>query len=1137
MGNTASVEELGRGRRATHKLSKPRTASHETNTLLSPAGLPSPRRRFSATRTTSLPYGTSPAPSPMWPPVESPLEDPGPTDESGKKTKSRSRSISRTATALFRSRSSQAPQGNRRRQDSLGAQTPCQSARPSRANSMIVGPSESSYVQFNAASWQSAGTRSSVAYDLNSYEAKRLLNLVEEPSHENHSIVSESHFQAAPPARKDSVKSPSVEKMPTINISRASSDVSLYAPMRRKSLLVTPGVATRIPDMPKIPQKSKARFSLPSTPARRDSLESLTVDMFSISPPSINPGLLPRAVTPCDEDYGHIGAFKLGSLRVVNGSPAMSPAVEPKPSPTGMLPSLQERRGASDYFQRQQVGDSNNAQLVVSSVAEVAPRTAQKQTLLSPLVTSPQSAGPEVNLTQSPQSPQYLPEVQLSPLTMESPSKTDVFGVLATSKHTALEDDLFEDDQAEISQPEVLDVRMDLNAKSLPPRPRLISEGRSPRDMMRADSGVAATPILEHPHGVLAKSDSGYSSNVSLRSFSAKPPVPEKDQPAPGELEVPPKTPEKDTFRTDAKLLLEPRAANLKTVPQLEMNPSPPLPQKDLPTDKVPSLKIVQPASTQKPGLPSSGTPPQKAQGPRAMLKADETRATNSSIGPELSPLSPTSSASSGASRSTGSGARKAGKLSRLLSSARKPLTVNMTQSIDMAGLTSVPKDTPISAGVDGQADVPPVPCLPKIVAIATAGEGSSTGNSFDVSFRSAGMSPAPVAPGNVSKRKSIARKPLPIRKDSMEINMLRVKAAQTEHDLRATGTCSGPLDTDEKRLFTPQAAVVGQETHTVSSRIDVKMDMPRPGEEVELGVQHSQLDKVDTVHHLEQSTFSVSGNSNADQVRKARTPPPVSMATRNQRAGPPSRTQSTPPVRGDPDASYISRRSSREDIYSYPSGQPSLSRRSSRENIHSYPPAQADYENIDFQAMTPSSGPVDRRHSSSIRTKNGRHRLPNWGVQTDHDASSRGPSSDYGRRNSMASQSSHHNSGTSLAMPNPQARSTARPTALRHRSSYDSYSYRQIQEAAEIFYEESFYQDNGPYPSVPHTNGQVYVSDPWSGLPMPQLVDQQGQCQPHVPRHHARHNSLGSRGGIDVPYRVLHSYNSPAYKNAPIWG
>src|SRR5690606_1771693 len=45
------------------------------------------------------------------------------------------------------------------------------------------------------------------------------------------------------------------------------------------------------------------------------------------------------------------------------------------------------------------------------------------------------------------------------------------------------------------------------------------------------------------------------------------------------------------------------------------------------------------------------------------------------------------------------------------------------------------------------------------------------------------------------------------------------------------------------------------------------------------------------------------------------------------------------------------------------------------------------------------------------------------------------------------------------------------------------------------------------------------------------------GGYPPYVPRAaHARNRSLMSQGS-GAPYRVLHSYYSPAYRHVPIWG
>ncbi|KAK2075382.1 hypothetical protein P8C59_009511 [Phyllachora maydis] len=66
-------------------------------------------------------------------------------------------------------------------------------------------------------------------------------------------------------------------------------------------------------------------------------------------------------------------------------------------------------------------------------------------------------------------------------------------------------------------------------------------------------------------------------------------------------------------------------------------------------------------------------------------------------------------------------------------------------------------------------------------------------------------------------------------------------------------------------------------------------------------------------------------------------------------------------------------------------------------------------------------------------------------------------------------------------------------------------------------------------------------IYDPWSN---PHEVasehwDQfgRGPAPPHVPRQHYRNRSTGSNQGYqNAPWRVLHSYNTPAYRNAPIW-
>lgn len=1113
MGNAASVEELGRGQRTSHKLSKPRTgnpAETSTNKLLSPIGRPNPRRRFSTSRTTSLPYGTSPAPDPSSQWAFADMSAAEATSASGDdqpelKSRSRSRSITRAANAIFRSRSSQTPHGSRRQTGSVGRQTPSQSALPSRTNSMIIGASESSYTQVNPSSWHPSDSRNSAAYGLNSYEAKRLLNLVEEPSGENHSIVSDSQFQVRELAIRDSIGLALADAPPAGTIARANSDLSMYTPMRRRSLLVTPGLATRRPEPPKVPRNASARFSLPSTPARRDSLESMG-DMFSIPIPTLDLQSIPRASTPCDDDYGHIGAFKLGSLRITNGSPVASPLSDLEPSRSDNLGELAYRSHGVEYFERHLKvrNHARTSSLESAGGAVDIPRSTPNNAYLRPIQTMPQTFQQENVLPQLPTSSRYLPEVHLSPLVIEAPDANST-GLQTTSKHSALEDDLFQDEQEEILQPEVLDVRVDLHAKSLPPRPRLISEGRNPRAMMRSDSGVVATPISEEPHGsgALSKSDSGYSSNISLRSFSAKPPVPEKEEATAQPVDIPPRTPAKDSFPAELGMGLEAGDVVVHSVvSETSESRAPPLPRKDMTVDVEESTtKVVLPISTKVSEFfgERAFVIEQKTLREPARNGQDQSNSHFGSL--ELPPLSPTGSVPSATSSSNGStGTRKPGKLERLISNARKPLTIHVTQPSEKESANSASRNDgepkgdhgvtfskslkrlalkPVSSkatlgtiysvgSAEGREEEPPLPSVPMVVSNALEINGGR--------------------PGGIAGPRPLPRKPLPIRKNSIDATVQRMPTLKSTRD--------EPLSPSSVKVASPTSMSV--------RLVEAEPQSPRLGD-----------------------NKPSSPASEMDQQRKSRYSPPISMKTRTQapvRVTPPSRSKSTPPVaRQTSPAPALPRKASRENMHQYSPNKPSLSRRSSRESVHSYPPAQLHYESLDYHMAASMLGGNGLHYQTNVQARSTVYRQPDWSVQTDHGAPSGRSSLDQSRQNSLSNSSSHYNSGRHEFKPRFQSpKPSVRPSAdaVRRLSSYGNPGRQQDQRAVQAAYDES-------------------NALPGSAIPMPPpSFDQQTQSSTHVPRGHSRTNSLGSSGSRNAPpYRVLHSYNSPAYRNAPIWG
>lgn len=245
------------------------------------------------------------------------------------------------------------------------------------------------------------------------------------------------------------------------------------------------------------------------------------------------------------------------------------------------------------------------------------------------------------------------------------------------------------------------------------------------------------------------------------------------------------------------------------------------------------------------------------------------------------------------------------------------------------------------------------------------------------------------------------------------------------------------------------------------------------------------------------------------------------------------------PPLRSQSSTDNLSRKGSRESIQSYPSGQP-LVRKTSRDSVKSYPSFHHVTGSSSGQSeqseLSPPIPPMDPRRIMSFRhSQPAPSKAPTWDVQTDHDPTqqpSRASSQSGSRRNSISSV--HGQEGPGLPRPSSaqswQVR-TARPQ-LRHRASYDGYNVPQKRNQ----YRHPPTMSNGY--SVPskasydpwNSNSQL---DPGAGQYL-----QDGRYPPYVPRgHHRNHSISRSTHGPNPPYRVLHSYNSPAYKNAPIWG
>ncbi|KAK3330946.1 hypothetical protein B0H66DRAFT_82360 [Apodospora peruviana] len=1192
MGNSQSTEAP---RRQSHKLSKPRTGSHATAGLLSPSGFSNSTGRFSNARlSAALPPPPSPVSSPSLATVEAMTEFEQPIERrpSVQQKESKRRS-------LFRSKSSQgASKPPERRNSSIGPGSRF-ADKPSRANSMTYESSLSYYGQHSPDIWPGATqTRASWNYDLTSYEAKRLLNLVEEPlehvttlSEHNMTVVTETTWKSSNPTNPASTP-----------ITRANSDVSLYMPVRRRSVIQKPGVATRSNSTRDGFTQSRPnfRYSHPPTPnmSRQPSFESYRSGVLSMPPKLADPDFMPRVVTPCEEKYQSIGAFKLGSLRITNGAASpVSPEVE-KHRKGDDLGST-DAGGRADYFsvtQAQETGTApgNALQIIMQTSAELPkmeapqPRAVQQ----SPIGASFQTAEVAANVSGTAAQDltalvtsvplEYLAEISFSPFSLaESPPTSP--RLQTTSKTTALEDELFEDEpQPEYSSVEVLDVRVDPSAKS--------HHGQAADDGMtmtfgRTDSGFIsiASPVPEIPHKPLTKADSGYSSNVSLRSFQLKSQGSERDLTLSLEKQFS-QASQRSTLEVSAPPPVPPQreAPPPPVLPPQGQAPPPPVPPKDF----LPSSPTSQTKLGAVPKKSVSAITPSKGgflSTPNALRKNRNAPSPINSGSPSLAgpkspeslPLTPLSSRStksdkSGSTLSIGSASQKPSKLQRLLSGARRPtsgpLTVHTTHVFEKTGIPSIPQDVehklhehtgmfPITtkrlalkprSSMDTlktifsvgsvEASLDAVNSLHRVSGTETEDPHESKEPLWRQTFQSVPSHIAHVA-AHVIPRKPIARKPIPNRQElSKEADQVEHKPAASETVLTVEAELStyNSVNTslgknaydvalfagaDERAKSVPPTK--GGRTMSLTLSMEQKLNMRLASARSSAPDLSSDVPSPSLPSPLLARALYLES--------KTRTPPPVSMMNRQ-----PMSLRVPPPLRSQSSTSSFNRKASRESIQRHPSA-PSLSRQTSRDNIHSYPSYQPASGNGATDNIPPVP-PMDPRRIMAFRQSQtsqfSQLKTPNWDIQTDHDITRRSSRTSVEGESPHNSFSSQGQDGLGIqrsASAQGWKVRTGQPP-LRHRSSYDGYSHQQNR-----------MQHRNP-PSM--SNGYTAPSKPVFDRKTHQLDlsagqwSQDGRYPPYVPRAHGhqRHRSVHGHS-TNAPFRVLHSYNSPAYRNAPIWG
>ncbi|EGS22821.1 uncharacterized protein CTHT_0012970 [Thermochaetoides thermophila DSM 1495] len=621
MGNTQSSHSAQAPRKPTHRLSKPRTGNHAAPGFLSPKRLSNATRRHTNSQ---LPDPPLESPIAATTPASSVLEVPAALGRRANNNNSSQPSSGSKRRSLFRPGSSKEAVPSLKRLSGRFSRTSSMTYESAVAYYGPETPNEPANQPDVRASWH---------YNLTSYEARRLFNQTDEPAFEHMTAMSENRMSTITAATWKS-SHPAVPA--SAPLTRTNSDVSLYAPVRRRSIIQTPGVATREiynRELPPLPQPS-FRHSDPPSPmlSRRSSIESYQNGVLLMPPHIPDTDSVERVSTPCEDGYRSIGAFKLGSLRIVNGSPV------PSTPETARTREKNEAHGLLG-------GRIDSTAVSARNADSSAPGSATQQTQL------PQ---PSLNTHQD----LFASPVQPQPI---SPT------LQVTSKVTALEDKLFEDElPTEYSSAEILDVRLDPNAKSSHPR----EKHESSKIVSRSDSGfLSMSEGLSVSTKGLSKADSGYSSNVSLRSFQTR-------HQMSGKHSAPTPPPKQDHNSEDSP---------------------PPPPPKDRSNESVIQKKTgLASLRRSHPGSPTG-------------LTSRDSNRTSPVSGP-LSPGSSKSPTSDTASSepSNGNGIKKLGRLQRLFTNARRPGTALSAQP------TSQPLAAPPAAESSKERSEPPLPPLPQ---------------------------------------------------------------------------------------------------------------------------------------------------------------------------------------------------------------------------------------------------------------------------------------------------------------------------------------------------------------------------------------------------------------------------------------
>lgn len=290
------------------------------------------------------------------------------------------------------------------------------------------------------------------------------------------------------------------------------------------------------------------------------------------------------------------------------------------------------------------------------------------------------------------------------------------------------------------------------------------------------------------------------------------------------------------------------------------------------------------------------------------------------------------------------------------------------------------------------------------------------------------------------------------------------------------------------------------------------------------------------------------------DPRQRGRTPPPVAMRTQRTpsalRVPAPLRSKSTPPTQKRPMVTIEEMKAL--GTLPMPSKTPQVmspTQTGDRRQIPIRDPRMGQGSFVRAPSREPSPGPSSSRRNSLDQS---RHTSLSSQSQGAPGSGLQRPASSLTHRNpsNTAPQLRHRASYDGFSNPNRQSwagpgyvqqgymwqqQQLQQQMQQHHLHLQQQQHFQQRQERQQQKQQQAanvFLQQNG-VPFVPqgmNINHQKISQPSW---------EQGGRYPSAFPRGHHRHKSLGNpqTGAVQAPFRVLHSYNSPAYRGVPIWG